>query len=167
MILWDSEFHNFPLPEDKKEGKRVGILPKAQSGCDFLIFFSVLIFLSSFFPAGNLRLTLLPPTSPSPKLLFKVQGLPDTSSLPLSCREGRQGSRGQVLTVILPDEVGQVLSSRASGLGLISSLANYFLPEWSGILPGVKHLHLGEQQAEESGERETAGGCSSQLINIM
>lgn len=72
-----------------------------------------------------------------------------------------------MLTVSLPDKVGQVLSSRASELGLISGHANYFLPEWSGILPRVKHLHLGEQQAEEAGEEETAGGCSSQLINIM
>lgn len=72
-----------------------------------------------------------------------------------------------MLAVILPDKVGQVLSSRALELGLISSCANCVLPEWPWILPGVKHLHLGGQQAEEAGEGETAGGCSSQLINIM
>lgn len=35
------------------------------------------------------------------------------------------------------------------------------------VLPGMTYLHLGGQQAEEPREEETAGGCTSQLINIV
>jgi hypothetical protein len=84
---------------------------------------------STFVFADNPTLLFFPPSS-APKLLFKAQGLLDTSSLPLSGREGRQSSWGQVFTAILPDKVGQALSSQTSELGLMSSYVNYFLPEW-------------------------------------
>lgn len=72
-----------------------------------------------------------------------------------------------MLTVILPDKVEHVFSSEASELEPISGHTNCFLPEWPGILPRVKHWHLGGQRAEAAREGETAGGQKSQLINII
>lgn len=70
-----------------------------------------------------------------------------------------------MLTVILLDKVGQVLSSKVSEPGLVGSYANCFLPEWPLILPGRKHLHFGGQQAKEAREGVTAGICTSPLSN--
>ena len=106
---------------------------------------------------------------PNPFLSQVVIQSPRASGQLLSASElrGGQGSREQVLTVILPDKGEQLFSSEASELELISGHTSCFLPEWPGILPGVKHSRLGGQRAEAAREGETAGGRKSQLINII
>lgn len=136
------------------------VLLKAPSGCDFLLLPPPPIFSFSLFFGSDLRLTFLPLPLPLPSCYLKSKGFWTLFSASML-----QGSQGRMLAVILPNEVEQVLSSRASEPGPMSSRATCLFPEWPLILPGVRHLHLGGQQAEETREGETASVCTSQLIN--
>ncbi|KAK7818870.1 hypothetical protein U0070_001073 [Myodes glareolus] len=112
-------------------------------GADGAVYVFSLTFQIEAFDLAKVIQGYFPPPPPlSPELSFQVQGLRDTSSLPLSRREGGQGSGGQVLTVTLLDKVGQAFSSKALEQRLISSGVNCFLPERPLILPAVRSLRL-------------------------
>lgn len=160
--LWVSS--SFQRADEQRKDKSVESLPGAQFGCGVLLLAS--IFGSSFVSVGDSSY-FSPPPPLSPKLSFKLQGLRDASSLPLSCGEGGQGSWGQVLTVTLLDKVGQAFFSKAFEQGLISSGANCFLPGWPLIVPVVRSVHLRWVPGWGGPGGETARGCTSQLINIV
>lgn len=121
LWVWSS----FQRPAEQREGRSIESLPRAHLAMMSLFSFlslALLLFLEV------IQGYFSPPPPLSPELSFQVQGLWDTSSLPLSRREGGQGSGGQVLTVTLLDKVGQAFASKALEQRLISSGVNCFLP---------------------------------------
>lgn len=108
-----------------------------------------------------------PPPSYSPELLFKVQGLLNTSSPPLSGRESGQGSRGQVFTVLLPDKVGAGSLLQSLRAGADKQQCQLPSARMAWILPGMRCLHLGWAPSRGGKGEGTAEDCTSQLINII
>lgn len=107
MILWGFVFYHFPLPGATEEmDRQLKFCNGTQADCDI----SHLIFSFFFFFRKETKADSSTPTLPLPSCYLKPKRF-WTAPLCLGAAGRQARITGQVLTVLLPDKVGQIFSS--------------------------------------------------------